>query len=83
MDDDVDDDDDDDGDGQVVEIFVEMGGARNSLEVYVTYCEDMLLSTTADFYSRESQKWAEEDSFPDYMCAQAGRPNLRPNLLPR
>ena len=42
----------------VVEIFVEMGGARNSLEVYVTDFEDMLLSTTADFYSRESSKWA-------------------------
>ena len=51
----------------VVEIFVEMGGARNSLEVYVTDFEDMLLSTTADFYSRESSRWAEEDSFPDYM----------------
>jgi len=52
---------------QVVEIFVEMGGSRNSLEVYVSDFEDMLLSTTADFYSRESSKWAEEDSFPDYM----------------
>ena len=45
---------------QVVEIFVEMGGSRNSLEVYVTDFEDMLLSTTADFYSRESSRWAEE-----------------------
>jgi cullin 1 len=52
---------------EVVEIFVDMGGARNSLEVYVQDFEDMLLSTTADFYSRESSKWAEEDSFPDYM----------------
>ena len=31
---------------EVVEIFVEMGGSRNSLEVYVTDFEDMLLSTT-------------------------------------
>jgi len=58
---------------QVVEIFVEMGGSRNSLEVYVTDFEDMLLSTTADFYSRESSKWAEEDSFPDYMCKAEDR----------
>jgi len=57
----------------VVEIFVEMGGSRNSLEVYVTDFEDMLLSTTADFYSRESSKWAEEDSFPDYMCKAEDR----------
>jgi len=58
---------------EVVEIFVDMGGARNSLEVYVTDFEDMLLSTTADFYSRESSKWAEEDSFPDYMCKAEDR----------
>lgn len=58
---------------EVVEIFVEMGGARNSLEVYVTDFEDMLLSTSADFYSRESSKWAEEDSFPDYMCKAEDR----------
>ena len=58
---------------QVVEIFVEMGGSRNSLEVYVSDFEDMLLSTTADFYSRESAKWAEEDSFPDYMCKAEDR----------
>ena len=51
----------------MVGIFEEMGGSRNSLEVYVTDFEDMLLSTSADFYSRESSKWAEEDSFPDYM----------------
>ena len=52
---------------QVIEIFVEMGGSRNSLEVYVTDFEDMLLSETRNFYSRESSKWAEEDSFPEYM----------------
>jgi cullin 1 len=46
---------------EVVEIFVEMGGNRNSLEVYVNDFEEMLLSTTADFYSRESAKWAEDD----------------------
>merc|ERR1719271_2402119 len=32
----------------VVGIFVEMGGSRNSLEVSVSVFEDMLLSTTAD-----------------------------------
>jgi len=52
---------------EVVGIFVEMGGSRNSLEVYVTDFEEMLLSTTADYYSRESAKWADKDSFPEYM----------------
>eukprot|EP00316_Scyphosphaera_apsteinii_P011384 CAMPEP_0119338308 /NCGR_PEP_ID=MMETSP1333-20130426/95746_1 /TAXON_ID=418940 /ORGANISM="Scyphosphaera apsteinii, Strain RCC1455" /LENGTH=698 /DNA_ID=CAMNT_0007349543 /DNA_START=233 /DNA_END=2329 /DNA_ORIENTATION=- len=52
---------------EVVEIFVEMGGSRNSLEVYVTDFEEQLLSTTADYYSRESAKWCEKDSFPEYM----------------
>jgi len=41
--------------------------------VYVTDFEEMLLSTSADFYSRESSKWAEEDSFPDYMCKAEDR----------
>ena len=50
-----------------------MGGNRNSLEVYVNDFEEMLLSTTADFYSRESAKWAEDDSFPDYMCKAEDR----------
>jgi len=27
----------------------------------------MLLTSTADYYSRESAKWAEKDSFPEYM----------------
>ena len=88
---------------EVVEIFVEMGSSRNSLEVYVSDFEDMLHSTTvrrrhalnawdrrdrlgcsarwahgcatcqADFYSRESSKWAEEDSFPDYMIKAEDR----------
>lgn len=57
----------------VVGIFVEMGGQRNTLEVYVQDFEEMLLSTTADFYSRESSKWAEEDSFPEYMCKAEDR----------
>ena len=34
----------------VVDIFVEMGGSRTSLEVYVVDFEEMLLSSTADFY---------------------------------
>merc|ERR1719199_346665 len=57
----------------VVGIFVEMGGSRTSLEVYVVDFEEMLLSSTADFYSRCSSKWAEEDSFPDYMCKAEDR----------
>lgn len=57
----------------VVAIFVEMGGSRTSLEVYVVDFEEMLLSSTADFYSRCSSKWAEEDSFPDYMCKAEDR----------
>jgi cullin 1 len=36
----------------VVGIFVEMGGSRTSLEVYVVDFEEMLLSSTADFYRR-------------------------------
>jgi len=58
---------------KVVDIFVEMGGSRTSLEVYVVDFEEMLLSSTADFYSRCSAKWAEEDSFPDYMCKAEDR----------
>jgi len=57
----------------VVEIFVEMGGQRSNLEVYVSDFEEMLLTTSADFYSRESSKWSEEDSFPDYMCKAEDR----------
>jgi|TARA_B100000524_G_scaffold304664_1_gene179748 cullin 1 len=52
---------------EVIEIFVEMRGNRNNLEVYVTDFEEMLLSTTADYYGRESAKWVEKDSFPEYM----------------
>ena len=51
----------------VIDIFVEMGGSRASLETYATDFEEMLLSTTADYYSRESAKWAGNDSFPEYM----------------
>ena len=41
--------------------------------MYVTDFEEQLLTTTADFYSRESAKWAEEDSFPDYMVKAEDR----------
>ncbi|KAL1524971.1 hypothetical protein AB1Y20_019847 [Prymnesium parvum] len=59
---------------EVVEIFVDMGGTtRSSLEVYINDFEEALLTSTADFYSRESQKWSEEDSFPDYMCKAEDR----------
>jgi len=60
---------------EVVEIFVDMGGSRNSLEVYMTDFEEMLLSTTADYYHRESAKWAEKDSFPEYMRKAEDRLN--------
>ena len=41
-----------------LQIFVDMGGPRASsgLEVYVVDFEEMLLSNTADYYSRESAK---------------------------
>lgn len=59
----------------VVEIFVEMGSSRNDLDVYVSDFEEALLSTTAEFYSRESSKWVQEDSFPDYMRKAENRLN--------
>ena len=48
------------------------------LQVYVTDFEEQLLTTTADFYSRESAKWAEEDSFPDYMVKAEALTNPGP-----
>ena len=41
----------------VVDIFVEMGGSRTSLEVYVVDFEEMLLSSTADFYRCRNGGW--------------------------
>ena len=49
--------------------------------MYVTDFEEQLLTTTADFYSRESAKWAEEDSFPDYMVKAEALTPARPAIL--
>ena len=46
----------------VVGIFVEMGGSRTSLEVYVVDFEEMLLSSTADFYRRRPARPADPSS---------------------
>lgn len=49
----------------VLDIFVEMGMGK--LDVYTSEWEVPFLEETADFYRRTSAKWAEEDSFPDFM----------------
>ncbi|CAN8062964.1 unnamed protein product [Agarophyton chilense] len=49
----------------VLDIFVEMGMGK--LDVYTAEWEAPFLEETADFYRRTSAKWAEEDSFPDFM----------------
>lgn len=49
----------------VLGIFVEMGMGK--LDVYTTEWETPFLEDTAEFYRRTSAKWAEEDSFPDFM----------------
>ncbi|PXF44708.1 Cullin-1 [Gracilariopsis chorda] len=49
----------------VLDIFVEMGMGK--LDVYTSEWEAPFLEETADFYRRTSAKWAEEDSFPDFM----------------
>lgn len=50
---------------QVLSIFVEMGMGK--LDVYTQEWEIPFLEDTADFYRRTSAKWAEEESFPDFM----------------
>jgi len=57
----------------VVAIFVDMGGTRNSLEVYTTDFEEALLGATREFYRVQSASWTEQDSFPDYMCKAEDR----------
>lgn len=57
----------------VVAIFVDMGGARNSLEVYTSDFEDHLLSATREFYRVQASAWTEQDSFPDYMAKAEDR----------
>lgn len=49
----------------VLGIFVEMGMGK--LDVYTTEWEAPFLEATGEFYRRTSAKWAEEDSFPDFM----------------
>jgi hypothetical protein len=57
----------------VISIFVDMGGARNSLEVYVADFEEALLGGTREFYRVQSASWTEQDSFPDYMAKAEDR----------
>lgn len=57
----------------MISIFVDMGGARNSLEVYVADFEEALLGGTREFYRVQSASWTEQDSFPDYMAKAEDR----------
>lgn len=49
----------------VLSIFAEMGMGK--LDVYTEEWEKPFLDDTAEFYRRASAKWAEEDSFPDFL----------------
>lgn len=49
----------------VLGIFAEMGMGK--LDVYTDEWEKPFLEDTAEFYRRASQRWAEEDSFPDFL----------------
>jgi cullin 1 len=49
----------------VLGIFAEMGMGK--LDVYTDEWEKPFLDDTAEFYKRASARWAEEDSFPDFM----------------
>lgn len=51
---------------QVLNMFVEMGMGK--LDVYTQEWEEPFLDDTAEFYRRTSLKWAEEESFPDFMA---------------
>lgn len=50
---------------EVLGIFAEMGMGK--LDVYTDEWEKPFLDDTAEFYRRASARWAEEDSFPDFM----------------
>lgn len=50
---------------EVLGIFAEMGMGK--LEVYTEEWEKPFLDDTAEFYRKASARWAEEDSFPDFM----------------
>lgn len=49
----------------VLGIFAEMGMGR--LDVYTDEWERPFLDDTGEFYKRASARWAEEDSFPDFL----------------
>jgi cullin 1 len=38
-----------------------------TLDVYENEFETDFLKDTSEYYQRKSQKWTEEDSFPDYL----------------
>ena len=61
----------------VVGIFVEMGGSRTSLEVYVVDFEEMLLSSTADFYRRRQHLSPVPPAGPAAPSSQAAPPPPR------
>lgn len=50
---------------EVLGIFAEMGMGK--LDVYTDEWEKPFLEDTGEFYRRASARWAEEDSFPDFM----------------
>lgn len=49
----------------VLSIFAEMGMGK--LDVYTDEWEVPFLEDTGEFYRRTSARWAEEDSFPEFM----------------
>lgn len=49
----------------VLGIFAEMGMGK--LDVYSEEWERPFLEDTGEFYRRDSARWAEEDSFPDFL----------------
>jgi Cullin family/Cullin protein neddylation domain len=49
----------------VLGIFAEMGMGK--LDVYTDEWESPFLESTAEFYKRASARWADDDSFPDFM----------------
>eukprot|EP00181_Compsopogon_caeruleus_P003026 CAMPEP_0184677804 /NCGR_PEP_ID=MMETSP0312-20130426/396_1 /TAXON_ID=31354 /ORGANISM="Compsopogon coeruleus, Strain SAG 36.94" /LENGTH=776 /DNA_ID=CAMNT_0027125917 /DNA_START=44 /DNA_END=2374 /DNA_ORIENTATION=+ len=49
----------------IVEIFVDMGMGQHV--VYNDELENALLMETSAFYVKESARWAEEDTFPEFM----------------
>ena len=50
-----------------------------TLDVYEKEFEADFLKDTTDYYRRKSQKWTQEDSFPDYMRKVA--PCMNPSSI--